>query len=245
MDKVRNNFVIFYTIMGFANAEIDFNEFYSQVKKNAIYIKNLGYQVEKIENSDIYSFFKLYPITGKIYNGKIIINSKITSRQKEFFFRNVDKDLIAKMRENNKFVFPMIFEDKIITYCFISSNKCLNEIRNSFYYDSYKNKAYVIDLSVIEDKQILNNVISFLESFLSKVEHINKEIIDFKEIGRLFNLSYSIKNGEYNDVIQKFGLTDEFNKISSLYEILFYYNFAATNNDYSLRLESKNKILKK
>lgn len=242
MDKVRNNFVIFYTIMGVANAEIDFNEFYSQVKKNAIYIKNLGYQVEKIESSDIYSFFRAYTLIGKLAKGKIIISNKITKKQKEFFYRGVDSNLIDTIKENNRFVFPILFENQVINYTFITSNQYLNEIKNNFYYDSIKNKAYIIDLTKIDDKKIYNSLVCFLEYFVSK-HYISKETFNYDELGKLFNLSYLIKTGNLSDICQSFNLSDEFNKIELMYEMLFYYSNVAYNN--KVNLEHDDKVLRK
>ena len=244
MSKIKINFVIFATIISFPIDEMDVNEFYLQIKKVTTLIRGLGYEVEKLDLSDIYSFFRAYTNIGKIVNGKVIINNKISNKHIEFFFNGIDSHLIESIKQSNRFVFPILFGDEVINYCFVTSNQYLNEIKSSFYYDGIKHKSYIIDLTKIEDKKVYNAVVSFLESFLVKIQGIDKEILNYKDLGKLFNLSYSIKNKEYGGVIEKFGLGDEFNKVESMYEILFYYCNTASNNNFSLNESEKNRILK-
>lgn len=245
MNKIKNNFVIFTTIISFPSNEIDVNKFYLQTKEVENFIKSLGYEAEKLDMPSIYSFFRSHINIGKIVNSKVIINNSFSDKHREFFFNGIDSRLINSIKESNKFVFPILYGDEVINYSFITSDKQLNKIKNSFYYDSIKNKSYIIDLTKIEDKRIYNDVVSFLESLLVKNRNVDKEILNYKKLGKLFNLSYSIKNKEYGGVIQKFGLDDEFNKIESIYEILFYYINTANNNNLSLNQSEKNKILRK
>lgn len=245
MDKIRSNFIIFYTIISFPSNEIDINEFYLQTKRVSTHIKDLGHEVEKLDVSNIYSFFRTYTNIGKIVNSKVIINNKISNKHREFFFHGIDSNLINSIKESNRFVFPILCGDQIINYCFITSNQYLNEIKNTFYYDDVKHKSYIIDLTKVEDKKVYNSIVLFLKAFLVKIQWCDKEILNYKELTKLFNLSYSIKNEEYGDVVEKFRLSDEFNKIKSLYETLFHYCNIANNNSLSLNEEEKKKILKK
>ena len=245
MDKIKINFVIFATIISFPSNEINVNEFYLQIKKTYTYIKSLGYETSKLDISNIYSFFRTYTSIGKIVDSKVIINNKISNKHKEFFFNGIDNHLIDSIKESNRFVFPIIFGKEIINYSFITSNKPLNEIKDCFYYDGVKNKSYIIDLTKIEDREAYNAIVSFLEFFLVQIKDVNKETLNYIELGKLFNLSYSIKNNEYGSVIQQFGLSDEFNKIESIYETLFHYCNIANNNSFSLNEKEKNKIIKK
>ena len=245
MNKIKNSFVIFATIIGFPSNEIDIKEFYFQVKKTYTHIKSLGYEVGKLDASNIYSFFRTYTSIGKIVDNKVIINKKKSNKHKDFFFNGVDINLVNSIKESNKFIFPILLGDEIINYFFITSNQYLNEIKNKFYYDGVKNKSYVIDLTKIEDKKDYNDILSFLESFLVKNKDLEKEILNYKELGKLFNLSYSIRSKEYGSVVQQFGLSDECNKIESIYETLFYYCTIANNNSLSLSEFDKNKILRK
>lgn len=244
MNKIKNSFVIFATIISFPSNEIDIKEFYLQVKKVYTHIKGLGYEVEKIDISNIYSFFRSYTNIGKIVNSKVIINAKVLNKHKEFFFNGIDIHLVNSIKESNRFVFPILLGEEVINYCFITSNQYLNEIKNNFYYDSLKNKSYIIDLFKIEDRKIYNDIVSFLESFLIR-NQVDKEILNYKELGKLFNLSYSMRNKEYGEVIEQFGLSNEFNKIGLIYEVLFHYCNISIKNNLSLSETEKNKILKK
>ena len=106
-----------------------------------------------------------------------------------------------------------------------------------------KYKGYLIDLGRIKENGKYNSIIYFLESFLDKEKVLKKEEINYKDLTKLFELSYSIRNNDFNGVEEKFGLN--FNQISSMYEILFYYLQTANNNKINLEYSGEVKIIDK
>ena len=244
MNKLLDSTVIMYAITNINKNEIDIDTLLGYIKKISTYLRKQGYIVNNIDKSCVLSFFRMFPQIGNVKEEKIIIKS-ITERMKSFFFKNLDEKVLNNIRSNNKYILPIIIEDKLINISFISDNELLESLRNSFYYDSIKNKGYLIDLEIVKENCKYKNVIYFLEHFLRRQNAYKIEEINYKELNKLFELSYSIKNNEFESIEENFGLKGELEKISSMYETLFYYLHISNNNKVNLEYTDKVKILSK
>lgn len=244
MKKLTDSTVIMCAIVSINKKEIEIDTLLGYTKKISVYLRKQGYIVNNIDKSYILSFFRMFPQIGLVTEEKIIIKS-ITDRMKRFFFSNIDEKILNNIRSNNKYILPIMIEDRLINISFISDDELLESLRNCFYYDKVKNKAYLIDLEIIKDCCKYKNVIYFLENFLKKESAYKIEKIVYKQLNKLFDLSYSIRNNDFNDVEESFGLKNEFDNISSMYETLFYYLQIANNNKVNLEYTDKVKILGK
>lgn len=244
MIKLLDSTVIMCAIVNINKKEIEIDTLLGYTKKISTYLRKQGYTVNNIDKSCILSFFRMFPQVGIVEEEKIIIKS-ITDRMKKFFFSNVDEKVLNNIRNNNKYILPIMIEDKLINISFISDDELLESLRNSFYYDSIKNKAYLIDLEIVKENCKYKNVIYFLEHFLRRQNAYKIEEINYKELNKLFELSYSIKNNEFESIEENFGLKGELEKISSMYETLFYYLHISNNNKVNLEYTDKVKILSK
>jgi len=244
MNKLLDSTVIMYAITNINKNEIDIDTLLGYIKKISTYLRKQGYIVNNIDKSCVLSFFRMFPQIGNVKEEKIIIKS-ITERMKSFFFKNLDEKVLNNIRSNNKYILPIIIEDKLINISFISDNELLESLRNSFYYDSIKNKGYLIDLEIVKENCEYKNVIYFLENFLKKENAFKIEKTNYKELDKLFQLAYSIRDNEFKNVEECFGLKNEFNKLSSMYETLFYYLHISNNNKVNLEYNDKVNILSK
>lgn len=244
MIKLLDSTVIMCAIVNINKKEIEIDTLLGYTKKISTYLRKQGYTVNNIDKSCILSFFRMFPQVGIVEEEKIIIKS-ITDRMKRFFFSNIDEKILNNIRNNNKYILPIMIEDRIINISFISDDELLESLRNSFYYDSIKNKAYLIDLEIVKENCKYKNVIYFLENFLKRENAYKIEKINYKELNKLFELSYSIKNNEFESIEESFGLKGELEKISSMYETLFYYLHISNNNKVNLEYTDKVKILSK
>jgi len=243
MKKLLDGTVIMCAIMNINREEIDIEELLMYIKKISMYLRKKGYSVKNIDKFEISHFFRSYVSIGSVEKDKVFVKLPIRDRVKKFFFSNIDEKILNNIRENNKYIIPLIVEDKFINISFISNDELLESLRSEFYYDSIKNKGYLIDLGRIKENGKYNSIIYFLESFLEKEKVLKKEEINYKDLTKLFELSYSIRNNDFNGVEEKFGLN--FNKISSMYEILFYYLQTANNNKINLEYSGEVKIIDK
>lgn len=244
MKKLTDSTVIMCAIVSINKKEIEIDTLLGYTKKISVYLRKQGYIVNNIDKSCILSFFRMFPQIGIVNEEKIIIKS-ITDRMKKFFFSNIDEKILNNIRSNNKYILPIMIEDKLINISFISDDELLESLRNSFYYDSVKNKAYLIDLEIVKENCKYKNVIYFLERFLRRQNAYKIEEINYKGLDKLFELSYSIRNNEFKGVEESFGLKNEFDNISSMYETFFYYLQVANNNKVNLEYTDKVKILSK
>lgn len=244
MKKLLDSTVIMCAIVSINKKEIEIDTLLGYTKKISTYLRKQGYIVNNIDKSCLLSFFRMFPQIGIVNEEKIIIKS-ITERMKKFFFSNIDEKVLNNIRNNNKYILPIIIDDKLINISFISDNELLESLRNSFYYDSIKNKAYLIDLEIVKENCKYKNVIYFLENFLKREKSFKVGEINYKGLDKLFELSYSIRNNEFKGVEKSFGLKNELDNISSMYETLFYYLQVANNNKVNLEYTDKVKILSK
>lgn len=243
MKKLLDSTVIACCIININKKEIDIEELLAYIKKIIIYLREQDYIINNIDKHNIFSFFKMFAYIGTVEDNKIIIKYPIKDNIKKFFFANIDEKIFNNIRNNNKYVLPIIIEDKLINIFFISDDELLESIKNNFYYDSVKNKSYLIDLEIVKKNCKYKNVICFLEGFLKTEKSFKTEEINYKDLNKLFELSYSIRNNEFRNVEEIFKLTNEFNKISFIYETLFYYLHIANNNKINLESNDKKKIL--
>ena len=244
MKKLTDSTVIMCAIVSINKKEIEMDALLGYTKKISTYLRKQGYIVNNIDKSCIVSFFRMFPQIGIVKEEKIIIKS-ITDRMKKFFFSNIDEKVLNNIRSNNKYILPIIIEDKLINISFISDDELLESLRNYFYYDSVKNKAYLIDLEIVKENCKYKNVIYFLEHFLRKQNAYKIEEINYKELTKLFDLSYSVRNNDFKGVGESFGLKDEFENISSMYETIFYYLNISNNNKVNLEYTDKVKMFGK
>ena len=244
MIKLLDSTVIMCAIVSINKKEIEIDTLLGYTKKVSTYLRKQGYILNDINRNSIYSFFRMFPQVGILKEEKIIIKS-ITDRIKRFFFSNIDEKILNNIRNNNKYILPIMIEDRIINISFISDDKLLESLRNYFYYDSIKNKGYLIDLEIVKENCKYKNVIYFLENFLKRENAYKIEKINYKELNKLFDLAYSIRNNEFKSIEESFGLKGELEKISSMYETLFYYLQVANNNKVNLEYTDKVKILSK
>ena len=244
MKKLLDSTIIMCAIVNINKKEIEIDTLLGYTKKISTYLRKQGYIVNNIDKSCIVSFFRMFPQIGIVKEEKIIIKS-ITDRMKKFFFSNIDEKVLNNIRSNNKYILPIIIEDKLINISFISDDELLESLRNYFYYDSVKNKAYLIDLEIVKENCKYKNVIYFLEHFLRKQNAYKIEEINYKELTKLFDLSYSVRNNDFKGVGESFGLKDEFENISSMYETIFYYLNISNNNKVNLEYTDKVKMFGK
>ena len=229
--------------MNINRKEIDIEELLMYIKKISKYLREQGYSVKNIDKHEVCNFFRTYLQIGSVEEDKVILRQQITDRVKKFFFSNIDEKILNNIRGNNKYIIPLIVRDKLVNISFISNDELLESLRSEFYYDSLKNKGYLIDLGRIKENGKYNSIIYFLESFLEKEKVLKKEEINYKDLTKLFELYYSIRNNDFNGVEEKFGLN--FNQISSTYEILFYYLQIANNNKVNLEYSGEPRIIDK
>lgn len=244
MKKLLDSTIIMCAIVNINKKEIEIDTLLVYTKNISTYLRKQGYILNDINRNSIYSFFRMFPQIGILKEEKIIIKS-ITERMKKFFFSNIDEKVLNNIRSNNKYILPIMIEDKLINIFFISDDGLLESLRNSFYYDSVKNKGYLIDLEIVKENCKYKNVIYFLEKFLKRENAYKIEKINCKELNKLFDLAYSIRNNEFKSIEESFGLKGELEKISSMYETLFYYLHISNNNKVNLEYTDKVKILSK
>lgn len=245
MKKLLDSTIIACAIININEKEIDIEYLLAYINKISIYLRQQGYIVNNIDESSVSSFFRMLTYIGTVKDNKIIIKYPIKDKIKKFFFSKIDEKILNNIGNNNKYILPIIIEDKLINVSFISNDELLESLRNNFYYDSIKNKSYLIDLEIVKNKCEYKNIIYFLERFLKRENAFKIEEINYKDLNKLFELSYSIKNNEFRNVEACFGLKDGFDKVSSLYETLFYYLQISNNNKINLECNDKIKILNK
>ena len=245
MKKLLDSTVIMCSIKNINKNEIEIEELLVYLNKISSYLKKQGYIINNIDKSCVLSFFRMFPQIGIVKQEKIIIKKQITDKIKNFFIKDFDEKILNNIRSNNKYILPIIIEDKIINISFISDDVLLESLRNSFYFDSIKNKGYLIDLEIVKENCKYKNIIYLLEHFLKKENTFKIEEINYKDLNKLFDLVYSIRNNEFKNVEESFKLKDEFNKVSSIYETLFYYLQISNNNKINLEYTDKVKIFDK
>lgn len=245
MRQLLDGTVIMCAIMNINREEIDIEELLMYTKKISRYLRDHGYSVKNIDKYEVCQFFRTYISIGSVEEDKVFVKQPIRDRVKKFFFSNLDEKILNNIRENNKYIIPLIVGDKLVNISFITNDELLESLRSEFYYDSIKNKGYLIDLGRIKENGKYNSIFYFLESFLEKEKFFKKEEINYGDLTKLFELSYSIRNNDFNGVEEKFGLKNEFNQMSSMYEILFYYLQTANNNKINLEYSGEAKIIDK
>lgn len=229
MKKLKKSTVIASIIIALNKQEANLEDFFLYIKKLSIYVKQYGYCINEIDESDITKFFSMFPYLGTIKKNKISLTQKISDKVKDFFFSEIDKEIFDPIASNNKYIFPIINNGKLINYYFVSDNSLLENIKEEFYYDSINNNAYLIDLEIIKEKDKYNNVYLFLKNFLEKELILKKESFDYKEVNEYFDLCYS--------------LMLENSDISNVYKAMFYYCNIANNNKINLEPYEKVKTL--
>ncbi|MBR6689919.1 MAG: hypothetical protein IKL65_01140 [Bacilli bacterium] len=225
MKKLKNSTVLALICIILNKQEITLEDFFLYLKKIIIYLKQYGYFVDKISEENIISFFSMFPYLGTMKKDKIILKQIKNNKINDFFFCDINKELIEDIKNNNKYVFPVINKDRLINYYFISNDTLLENIKDEFYYDSIKNNTYIIDLQTIKDKY--NNIYPFLKNFLEKELIVKKESFNYKEVSECFDLYYSL-------ILEN----DEF---LSIYKTIFYYTHIAHSNKINLEPYEKSK----
>ncbi|MBE6139778.1 MAG: hypothetical protein E7174_04725 [Firmicutes bacterium] len=230
MKKIRNSTIIAIAIMNLNKKEIGVEDLLDYAKKISSYFKDKGYNVSKIDKTSISNFFKTFPYIGNVKNEKVKISEKISDRMKNFFLCNIEESLSDDIRQNDKYVFPIVKGEELIILSYFVDSEILSSYNEQFYYDSIKNKAHIIDLGVVKENPEYKNIISFLKN-----ESVSKkEILNYKDLSKLFEYNNSNKNEDLKQLLEKFNLSDEVNNISLIYETIFYYCHIANNNKINL-----------
>ena len=165
-----------------------------QLGKNSILIKDLmdyinitthklrknNYSVEKINESDIYIFFKMYPGLGQCSNGFILIEkpeyaSKIINKH---ILVNISDELRNLLRLEVKYNLPIIFNDDIVVYSFFSSDDIQYKLKEILEYDSLNN-AFLISFKEASYTDISNYIIENSSKIKRSSISLN-EVLEFK-----------------------------------------------------------------
>ena len=71
MKKIKNSTIIAIAIMNLNKKEIGVEDLLDYAKKISIYFKDKGYNVSKIDKTNISNFFKMFPYIGNVKNGNL------------------------------------------------------------------------------------------------------------------------------------------------------------------------------
>lgn len=249
MKKIKSNIVIANIILSLDKNIICIEELMECINEISQNLKNTNYYIEKININYIYEFFRFYTYVGKIENNKIIINENPNLKQRmiKFFLSSLDEDIIELLKVNQKFIFPLIYQNQLIEYHFICTHsKFLSSLKSDFYYDEVKNKNYLLDLEIIKDKIGIENINEFLDSMFINGRFIKKKIFNTNNVIQFVEYLDCLKDVRFQKIKRHFEVEDEFSKINSISNTIFaYYHTALDNAKTLIEIEKLDAYYKK
>ena len=239
MQEIKSNIVVFSYIIQTNKHEIEIDEilrYISDVKRR---LKGTNYYIEKIDKEEIIKIASMYPSICNHSNSKIIVNDIEKSHGKisKFFLKDISQDVINYLTKGEKFVFPIIYNNKLILYQFNSTDKLLNEIKGQFYYDDLKSNGYIIDIDVL--KEHIPNPIDHILTILLKSKMLNMHTFDYDELIEFKKYIEGLLNEKYKKYIEYFNMDSDINKVYSYHRIIGKYFNSANNNLQHLSLDKE------
>lgn len=228
MKKINNNVIIASVILNSNKKILDIEEIFDSVKNIRLNLKSKNYFVEPINIEYIDKFFRIYPHFGKKNNDKIVLKNNIDEKLKTHFLKNIDESTLELLKKQNKFILPVIVDDKLFLYHFFDNINILESIKSNFYYDGVKNDSYIVDL------ELLNN--SEINTLLEEVKFIKKEEFNYDIVNKYIEILYELNNKKFENVEYYFSINESSSNLKIIYEVLIYYLHKANNN--KLKLEN-------
>ena len=228
MEKIKNSVLIASGIIKIRKPEITLEEIINYSKQISSRLKDTNYCRTILNSYDIMEFFNYYPYIGNIKQDKIILNKKNIRKISEFFLSDIPDDLKMIFDKTDKYIFPIVLDDKLINYHFISNDNILNKIKSKLYYDN-KNNSYILDLENIKSILGEENLISFIKELFDKEKIIKKDILDYKSLLNIIEHLDLIKKQNFEN-INYFDESNLFSKVYLMSDIIFNYCYIANKN---------------
>ena len=200
-------------------------------------LKKNNYFVDKVEEKDILSFFRVYSGFGKCVDGNIVIENYdyTLEKIKKHILVNMDDDLKKLFRIKIKYNMPIVFDNNIIIYSFFTNDEIQDKLKQILYYDDL-NKAFLISLEDVSYEDVINNIIQTSTTVKKSKLQLNK-VLEFKD------KINAITDSEYDNLKLVFNFDIDDEKLSNYSDNINNYCVIAQKNTYCLEKSGNVKLL--
>ena len=230
MKKIEKRILIVSGIKEINRKDIYIKELLGYIKNASNQLKLQGYDVERVTDDDVISFFRHCPFYGKCSEGTISIdNLEFSIRKFEKFFLNELDDKVKEiLRKEVLYSIAIVKDENLIVYTFSSNNTIQDEIKKFALYDD-KNESFLLDFSDLSKN--LPDV--SLNKFIKSDNILKKLTVNLNTISDYMNKLHSLTDPKYKNIVEEFGINNNITQIQDTYNyVKMYYDLAVKNSEF-------------